>query len=53
MLKVVSPLVVQETRNVEAIAIETMRQSLVALRDRPGFNALPLLRFLPLDGGGM
>lgn len=47
MLKVVSPFVVQEARNAENIAIETMRHSPVAFRDRPGLNTLPLLR-LPL-----
>ena len=46
MLKVlVSPLVVQEARNAENIAIETMRHSLVAFSDRPRFHTLPLLRF--------
>jgi len=53
MLKVVSPFVVQDARNAEVIAIAAMRHSLVAFRDRPGFNAFPLLRFLPLHGGGI
>lgn len=53
MLKVVSPFVEQEAISAETIAIETMRHSLVAFSDRPDFNALPLLRFLPLRGGGV
>jgi hypothetical protein len=39
-----SPVAVHEARNAEKIAIETIRHSPVALRDRPDFNTFPLLR---------